>query len=87
MNIDSELGGDHLIKTIEVKNEDFGQLAKKEFELIKNRFSNLQILNLSMNKITNIEGGIDCPNLRELALSDNLIKQIHPFLLSNLPKL
>ena len=40
-----------------------------------------------MNKIQNIEGSFNLPNLRELTLSDNLIKQIHPFLLTKLPKL
>ena len=40
-----------------------------------------------MNKISNIEGSINLPNLRELILSDNLIKAIHPFLLTKVPKL
>ena len=44
-------------------------------------------MDLSMNKIQSIEGSIDCPNLRELTLADNLLKTIHPFLFSKLRKL
>lgn len=40
-----------------------------------------------MNKIVKIGGSINCPNLKELVLSDNLIKDIHPFMFSKLPKL
>lgn len=40
-----------------------------------------------MNKIIKIAGSINCPHLKELVLSDNLIKDIHPFMLSKLPKL
>ena len=88
MNLDAgDEESEHLVKNIEVKNEELPLINQKDIELLKNKFMGLQILNLSMNKIANIEGSIDCPNLTELTLSDNLIKQIHPFLFSNLPKL
>jgi len=75
MNIDAgEAENQHLVKTIEVKNEDFASIAQADVQLLKNKFMGLQLLNLSMNKIANIEGSIDCPNLMELTLSDNLIK-------------
>ena len=62
-------------------------LVQSDFDLLNKRFQNLQVLNLSMNKISSIEESINLPNLRELSLSDNLIKSIHPFLLSKVPKL
>ena len=75
MNIDAgEAENQHLVRTIEVKNEDFASIAQADVQLLKNKFMGLQLLNLSMNKIANIEGSIDCPNLTELTLSDNLIK-------------
>ena len=40
-----------------------------------------------MNKISKMEGSINLPNLRELILSDNLIKEIHPFLFTKMPKI
>lgn len=32
-----------------------------------------------MNKISNLEGSINCPELTELYIADNLIKELHPF--------
>jgi len=88
MNIDAgDNNNEDLINSIEVKNEQFSIISQKDIEILKSKFIGLRTLNLSMNQISNIEGTIDCPNLTSLTLSDNLIKQIHPFLFSNLPKL
>ena len=52
MNIDAgEAENQHLVKTIEVKNEDFTSIAQADVQLLKNKFMGLQLLNLSMNKI------------------------------------
>jgi Leucine-rich repeat (LRR) protein len=40
-----------------------------------------------MNKISIIDGGFECVNLRTLILSDNLIKEINPKMLHKLPQL
>ena len=67
-----------MTRVIEVKNEylnaiDLGKPATY--------FHKLTHLNLSMNKIANITGGFDeCPNLRSLIISDNLIKEIPPYM-------
>jgi Leucine-rich repeat (LRR) protein len=80
-------GGEHLISQIEIKNENLPILGFNEFKILKSRHESLQVLNLSMNKISKLEGTIDLVNLKELILSDNLIKSIHPFLFSNVTKL
>jgi internalin A len=38
-------------------------------------------LDLSMNKIAAVQGSFDCPNLRRLIMSDNLLREISPFML------
>jgi Leucine-rich repeat (LRR) protein len=38
-----------------------------------------------MNKISSVQGGFECSNLRTLTLTDNLIKEIPPRLLSKCP--
>ena len=40
-----------------------------------------------MNKIKSVDGSIDCPNLVELTMADNLIKEFHPMAFSKLTKL
>jgi len=40
-----------------------------------------------MNKIAQIDGSLNLPSLKELVIADNLIKEIHPFMLSKLPQL
>jgi len=40
-----------------------------------------------MNKISHISGSIDCPELLELTLADNLIKELHPLTFGKLSKL
>lgn len=38
-------------------------------------------LDISMNKIQTVKGGFDtCPNLRSLVMSDNLLREITPFM-------
>jgi Leucine-rich repeat (LRR) protein len=62
---------------IEIKSEEWPQLDLTAL----NSYKNLINLNLSMNKIALIKGGIDCPLLQHLRLSDNVIKDIPPSLL------
>jgi Leucine-rich repeat (LRR) protein len=52
---------------IEIKSEDWPQLDLTAI----NSYKNLIHLNLSMNKIAMIKGGLDCPLLTHLRLSDN----------------
>lgn len=42
------------------------------------------MLDLSMNKISNLDFALELPLLKKLVLADNLIKQIHPFAFSKL---
>ena len=52
-----------------------------------NFFTRLIHLDLSMNKISIIDGGFESANLRTLILQDNLIKEIPLKLLQKLPSL
>ena len=52
-----------------------------------NYYRHLVHLNISMNKISIIDGGFESVNLKSLVLSDNLIKEITPKMLQKLPKL
>lgn len=69
-------------KVLEVKNEEFYRVGKAEVAALRSRFCALQVLHLSMNKIQRIDASITdaCPNLLELVLADNLLKQIHPLM-------
>ena len=45
-------------------------------------------LDISMNKIAAIQGGFEhCPNLRTLIISDNLLREISPFMLQKCKQL
>jgi len=45
-------------------------------------------LDISMNKISAVQGGFEnCPNLRTLIMSDNLLREITPFMLSKCKQL
>jgi len=55
--------------------------------MLQRRFSGLVVLNLTMNHISKIEVPLEMDNLRELILSDNKFKDIHPRLFSQLGKL
>lgn len=72
-------------KVLEIKNEEFQRIGKAEVHALSARFADLQTLNLSMNKILRIDASItaDCPNLKELILSDNLLKQIDVAMFAN----
>lgn len=72
---------------IEMKNEEFATLTQQDMTALSVGFVNLQILNLSMNKIQSIESSFDLPHLKQLILADNLLKAIHPFMFTKLPKL
>ena len=85
--LDSSIAS-NLQTQLEVKNEVLSTISQLDIQSLSKRgYLNLQIMDLSMNKIQTIEGSIDCPNLRELTLADNLLKTIHPFLFSKLRKL
>lgn len=65
-------------RQIEVKNESLG-----EIDVVKPLapYSLLVHLDISMNKIAAIKGGFEqCPNLRTLTISDNLLREITPFM-------
>ena len=67
-----------LTREIEVKNE---RLA--DIDLVKPLapYTLLVHLDISMNKIQTVKGGLDtCPNLRSLVMSDNLLREITPFM-------
>jgi len=68
---------------ISIKNEHLPTLKACKLDFCKK----LVHLNLSMNKISIIDGGFECVNLRTLILSDNLIKEIGPRMLQRLPSL
>ena len=66
-----------------MKNESFPTLKVGDLDFLRN----LIHLDLSMNKISVIDGGFECVNLRTLILSDNLIKEITPKTFQKLPNL
>jgi len=65
---------------LEIKNELFSKITKSEVEILGSMYAGLSILNLSMNKIANIEASFPrvCPSLKEIYLNDNLLKYINP---------
>lgn len=65
-------------RRIDVKNENFGTIDVTT--ALSRYHRHLMHLDLSMNKIATVQGGFDCPNLRRLFMSDNLIKEISPFM-------
>ena len=68
-----------LTRHIEVKNEQLN-----EVDVVKPLapYTLLVHLDISMNKIAAIKGGFEnCPNLRTLIISDNLLREITPFML------
>ena len=62
---------------ISIKNEHLPTLKACQLDFRRK----LVHLNLSMNRISIIDGGFECLNLRTLFLSDNLIKEINPRML------
>ena len=67
-----------MTRHLEVKNEKLG-----EIDVVKPLapFTMLVHLDISMNKITALKGGFEtCPNLRSLVISDNLLREITPFM-------
>jgi Leucine-rich repeat (LRR) protein len=67
-----------MTRNIEVKNEKFG-----EIDIVQPLayYSLLVHLDISMNKIKALKGGFDaCPNLRTLIISDNILREITPFM-------
>ena len=70
-------------ETMAVKNECFQTLKACNL----NYFKNLLSLDLSMNRISSIEGQFEAANLRSLSLQDNLLREIPPKLLQKLPSL
>ena len=74
----------HQSRRVDVKNENLGQI---DVTSLYAYHRNLVHLDLSMNKIATIHGTIDCPNLKRLVMSDNILKEISPFLLQKCTKL
>ena len=66
-------------RRIDVKNENFGSIDVSSAFARYHR--HLVHLDLSMNKIVAVQGSFDCPSLRRLIMSDNLLKEISPFML------
>ena len=66
---------DSLESHVEVKNEAFSTLKACPLD---SNFRLLVHLNLSMNKISIVDGGFECTNLKTLIFADNLIKEITP---------
>ena len=65
---------------MEVKNE---RLPEIEVGKALSAYQMLVHLDISMNKIQAVKGGFDgCPNLRTLVMSDNLLREISPFMLA-----
>jgi len=65
---------------LEIKNELLPKITRSEVEILGSMYAGLSILNLSMNKIANIEASFSrvCPSLKEIYLNDNLLKSINP---------
>jgi len=67
-----------MARKIEVKNETFGEIDVVQPLAF---YSLLVHLDISMNKIKSLKGGFDsCPNLRTLIISDNILREITPFI-------
>lgn len=67
-----------MTRNLEVKNEQFGEI---DIGKPLSFYSLLVHLDLSMNKIGAIKGGFEhCVNLRTVTISDNLLREITPFL-------
>ena len=67
-----------MTRNLEVKNERFGEIDVGRPLAF---YSMLVHLDLSMNKISSIKGGFEhCVNLRTLTMSDNLLREITPFM-------
>jgi len=67
-----------MTRNLEVKNERLTTI-----DLVKPlaHFSLLVHLDISMNKISAVEGGFEnCANLRTVIISDNLLREISPFM-------
>lgn len=75
--------GDEFDSLISVKNEHLPTLRACNLDFCRK----LVHLDLSMNKISIIDGAFECANLRTLILQDNLIKEIGPRMLQKLPRL
>lgn len=75
---------DSLESHVEVKNEAFSTLKACPLD---SNFRLLVHLNLSMNKISIVDGGFECTNLKTLIFADNLIKEITPSFLQKCPQL
>ena len=72
-------------RDIEVKNEQLGEV---DVNKALSPYSMLVHLDISMNKITAIKGGFEaCPNLRTLTMSDNLLREITPFMFAKCKQL
>lgn len=69
--------------TMSVKNEHLPTLKACNL----NFFRSLLHLDLSMNRISILDGGFESTNLRTLILQDNLIKEIPVKLVQKLPSL
>lgn len=67
-----------MTRVLEVKNERLNQI---ELSRALRPYQKLVHLDISMNKIAAVQGGFEgCPNLKTLIISDNLIKDITPFM-------
>lgn len=52
-------------------------MVSSDFHYLTSKYSNLQTLNLTMNKIMKLEM-VECPCLTELVLADNHLQDLHP---------
>ena len=74
--IDLNLPDGELSRQLEIKTEDLGRI---DLSMLKPHV-HLMHINISMSKIGHIEGGFECPELRTIIMSDNLIREITPFM-------
>lgn len=72
-----QMHADEMDSQISIKNEYLPTLRACQLDFCRM----LVHLDLSMNKISIIDGGFECVNLRTLILTDNLIKEIGPRML------
>ena len=69
---------EELSRNLEIKNENLNII---NLGVLNKYGAHLMHLNISMSKISHIEGSFDgCPELVSLIMSDNLIREITPIM-------
>jgi Leucine-rich repeat (LRR) protein len=83
--IELNLTDEEQSRSLDIKNETLNGINLGVFHKYG---PHLMHLNISMSKITHIEGSFDsCPQLTTLILSDNLIREITPFMFQKCKRL